>query len=76
MKIKERLRIAVEAAHMGTWDLDLITDTAVRSLRHDQIWGHKELQPEWGHEIAMRQVLPEDRHIVEEAHALARETGF
>jgi PAS domain S-box-containing protein len=73
---EERLRIALEAADLGTWDLDLTTDTAsVRSLRHDQIFGYREPQSEWGQEIAMRHVLPEDRPAFQQAFARAEETG-
>lgn len=46
---EERLRIALEAADLGTRDLDLTTDTAAaRSLRYDQIFGHKGYQAAWG----------------------------
>jgi PAS domain S-box-containing protein len=72
---EDRLRLALEAAELGTWELDLTNDIAVRSLRHDQIWGYQEHQPKWGLEIAMRYVLPEDRPLVMEAHTRARETG-
>jgi PAS domain S-box-containing protein len=73
---EERLRIALEAANLGTWDLDLTTDTAsVRSLRHDQIFGYEEPQSEWGQEIAMRHVLQEDRPAFQQAFARAVETG-
>jgi PAS domain S-box-containing protein len=73
---EERLRIAVEAADLGTWDLDLTTDRAsVRSLRHDQIFGYDEPQSEWGREIATRHVLPEDQLAFQEAFAEAVETG-
>jgi PAS domain S-box-containing protein len=72
---EERLRLALDAADLATWDLDLTTDVATRSLRHDQIWGYSSLQPEWGNEIAMRHVVPEDRAAVEAAHARALETG-
>ena len=73
---EERLRIALEAADLGTWDLDLTTDIAsVRSLRHDQIFGYAESQSEWGQEIAMRHVLPEDRPAFQQAFARAAETG-
>jgi PAS domain S-box-containing protein len=73
---EERYRIAVEAANLGTWDLDMTTDIVVRSLRHDQIWGYPELQSEWGLDIALQHVLPEDRSIVKEAYARAKETGI
>jgi PAS domain S-box-containing protein len=58
---EERLQMAVEAAQLGAWDLDLINDRAFRSLRHDQIFGYDSLQPEWGVEIAATHVVPEDR---------------
>jgi PAS domain S-box-containing protein len=73
---EERLRIALEAADLGTWDLDLTTDTAsVRSLRHDQIFGYREPQSEWGREIAMRHVLPDDRPAFQQAFVRAVDTG-
>jgi PAS domain S-box-containing protein len=73
---EERLRVALEAADLGTWDLDLTTDTSsVRSLRHDQIFGYEEHQAEWGQHIAMRHVLPEDQPIMQEAFARAANTG-
>lgn len=73
---EERLRIAIEAADLGAWDLDLTADRApIRSLRHDQIFGYTELQTEWGQEIAMRHVLPEDQALFEKAFARAAEIG-
>ncbi|MCO5169585.1 MAG: PAS domain S-box protein [Planctomycetes bacterium] len=36
---EERLRLALEAADMGTWDWDLRTDTAVASPRHAEMLG-------------------------------------
>jgi PAS domain S-box-containing protein len=58
---EERLQMAVEAAQLGVWDLDLINDQAFRSLRHDQIFGYESPQPKWGIEIAMTHIIPEDR---------------
>lgn len=72
---EERLRLALEADDLGTWDLDLTTDTAVRSLRHDQLYGYAELQPKWGLEIALKQILAEDRPIVMEAWNRAMKDG-
>jgi len=74
---EERLQMAVEAAQLGIWDLDLTTDRAFRSLRHDQIFGYHSLQPEWGAEIAERHVVPEDRELFRSSFADAIETnGF
>ncbi len=70
-----RLRLALDAADLGTWDLDTTTGIAVHSLRHDQIFGYQELQPEWSLEIALQHILPEDRPIALEAHAHAEKTG-
>lgn len=73
---EERLFTALEAADLGMWDLDLATDAAsVRSLRHDQIFGYQELQPEWGQEIAMRHVLAEDQAVFQEAFTRAVKSG-
>jgi len=68
---EERLRLALEAGELGTWDLDLVTGKAVRSLRHDQIFGYPEAQPEWTLEQALRHVVPEDRQKVLDAHSPA-----
>lgn len=73
---QESLQIAVEAAEMGTWDLDLTQDSSGhRSLRHDQVFGYDDLQPEWGQKIARRHVVKEDLDIFDGAFARALETG-
>ncbi len=71
---EERLQMAVEAAQLGIWDLDLATDSAFRSLRHDQIFGFETLQPEWGAEIAVTHVIPEDREAFTASFAEAFKT--
>jgi PAS domain S-box-containing protein len=73
---EEHRRIALEAADLGTWVLDLTTDTSpVRSFRHDQIFGYSEPQAEWGKEIALRHILPEDRDTFRNAFLEAAQTG-
>lgn len=62
---EERLDLALESAQMGAWDLDIVHDTAVRSLRHDQIFGYPSQRPEWSSEIFLTHVLPEDRELVQ-----------
>jgi two-component system cell cycle sensor histidine kinase/response regulator CckA len=57
---EQLLRLALESARMGVWDLDLTTDTTTRSLRHDQIFGYEALQPHWGIEAFNKHVLPEE----------------
>jgi PAS domain S-box-containing protein len=70
------LDIALEAADMGAWQLDVARDVAPRrSVRHDQLFGYATPQPAWGKEIAKRHVLEEDRAAYDAAFARARETG-
>lgn len=70
-----RLQVALDAADLGTWSLNLTDNTSIRSLRHDQMFGYPELQEHWGEETAERHVLEEDRHIYTEALQQARITG-
>jgi hypothetical protein len=69
------LRLALEAARMGVWDLDLASKECTRSLRHDQIYGYDELQPRWSTDIFARHVLSEDEPRVRAAFARALGTG-
>jgi PAS domain S-box-containing protein len=61
----QRIIFSLESADIGAWDLDLVTHTAWRSLRHDLIFGYEELLPEWTYEMFLDHVLPEDRSIVD-----------
>jgi len=60
-----RLQFALNAAQLGDWDLDLATQTARRSLRHDRVFGYDTLLPDWSYEIFLNHVHPEDREYVE-----------
>jgi PAS domain-containing protein len=72
---RETLAFALDCADMGTWDLDLATDTARRSARHDRIFGYSEPPEAWGRERFMSHVVPEDRPSVEQAFAKATHSG-
>ncbi|WP_210530168.1 response regulator [Rubellimicrobium arenae] len=72
---RESLQIALDAAEMGSWDLDLVHDTARRTLRHDEIFGYAGLQPRWGREAFLRHVVPEERGTVAAAFDAALEKG-
>ncbi len=61
---EERLKYALDSVSVGAWDLDLITHTAHRSLKHDQIFGYKELLPQWTFENFIDHVHPEDVEMV------------
>ncbi len=68
---EERLQMAIEAAQFGVWDLDVASDRAFRSPRHDQIFGYESLQPEWGMAVAERHIVPEDRELFRSSFAEA-----
>ena len=73
--IEQRLNLALDSAQMGLWDLNLVNDAAVRTLRHDQIFGYSSLQAEWGYEVFLTHVVPEDRPAVKECFEKAFSTG-
>lgn len=72
---RESLEIALEAAEMGSWDLDLVRDSARRTLRHDEIFGYDTLQPSWGRDIFLEHVVPEEREAVAAAFDEAAHSG-
>ena len=73
---QESLTIAVEAAQLGTWDLDLTNDfSGHRNLRHDQIFGYDTPQTNWGREIARRHIVEDDLEVFDAAFARARVSG-
>ena len=72
---RDSLAVALEAAEMGHWNLDLTTGQASRSLRHDQIFGYDALQPVWTKPIFLRHLVAEDRAKAEACFAVASETG-
>jgi PAS domain S-box-containing protein len=72
---EERLKLTLESAQVGTWDWDMISDRAIRSLRHDQIFGYSSPIPEWGLKEFMTVVLPEDAETVNACLEEANVTG-
>jgi len=75
---RDRLNFAIEAAHMGAWELDLIDHTAWRSFRHDEIFGYKSLLQNWTFDMFIDHVIPEDRESVKEKflNAIATKTDW
>ncbi len=62
---EQRLDFALEAANIGDWSLDLLTNAAHRSLRHDQCFGYRELLPQWGYDTFLAHIVPSDRAHVD-----------
>ncbi|MBI5251023.1 MAG: PAS domain S-box protein, partial [Desulfomonile tiedjei] len=75
VEAEESLAIALDAARLGSLDLDLTRNRSRRSLRHDQIFGYDCLQPDWNYDILLGHVVPEDRDHVAECFSRALETG-
>ncbi len=69
------LQLALDAAGMASWDLDLATRLVRRSVPHDRIFGHTRLLPAWHLETTLDQFLPEDRAAVAKAFAQASTSG-
>ena len=62
---EQMLQRTLEAAHIGHWNLDLVTHAASCSLRHDQIFGYEELLADWSYEKFLTHVHPEDSERVD-----------
>ncbi len=65
LESENRLEFALDAAAIGDWDMDLRTNAARRSLRHDQCFGYTEAVPEWGYETFLAHVWSVDRGRVD-----------
>jgi len=61
---EQRLQFALAGARVGDWSLDLRTNEAHRSLRHDQCFGYQTLQPSWTYETFLAHIQPVDRDRV------------
>ena len=68
---EERLGFALDAAGIGDWDMDLRTDVAHRSLRHDQCFGYDVAVAEWGYDTFLAHVHPDDRGRVHACYTAA-----
>ncbi|HXJ94153.1 MAG TPA: PAS domain S-box protein [Terriglobia bacterium] len=72
---EQRLSIAIAAGQMGSWEWDPISDTSIRSRRHDEIFGYASPLPEWGYEKFIAHVVPEDIESVKKRFEEAFTTG-
>ena len=64
---RDNLALALEAAEMGDWELDLRTGFSRRTPRHDAIFGYREPVESWDVETFLGHVVPEDRDAVRTA---------
>ncbi|WP_404337698.1 hypothetical protein AB2M62_03030 [Sphingomonas sp. MMS12-HWE2-04] len=72
---RESLEIALEAAEMGSWDIDLASGKARRTLRHDQIFGYPALLPHWDVATFLEHVNAAERDAISGAFDAALQSG-
>jgi PAS domain S-box-containing protein len=72
---QERLTLALAAARIGEWSLDLTTGEATHSALYDRIFGYEEPLPGWTYEAFLDHVHPDDRAFVTEAFERSKRTG-
>jgi len=72
------LRMAIDSAQIGEWELDLADGTIRHSLRHDMCFGHDERQAEWNVDILLQCIHPDDRPEFEQSlrHAMQQLTDW
>ena len=62
---EQRRHFALDAAQIGDWELDLRTNLARRSLRHDQCFGYTTPVAKWSYQIFLQHVHVDDRARVD-----------
>jgi signal transduction histidine kinase/response regulator RpfG family c-di-GMP phosphodiesterase len=72
---RETLAFALDAAGMGSWDMDLRQDQARCSPQHDRIFGYAVPPPSWGRERFLSHVVADDRMAVAAAFDSAVRRG-
>ena len=74
-RAQDSLQLTLDAAGMGSWDLDLRQNTAERTLRHDQLFGYETMLPKWSLQTAIDHILPEDKDTIQEAFDQSSKSG-
>src|ERR1700760_503095 len=74
-KAEESLQLTLDAAEMGIWELDLLSNQMRCSLRHDRIFGDETHRLFFELTTLVEHFVPEDRAKVAGAFERARETG-
>jgi PAS domain S-box-containing protein len=71
---EQRLQIAIQAAEMGTWEVDLKKGIPIYSTRYLEILGYQENEKP-SHEELVTRIHPDDRQLRDNGIAKAIETG-
>ncbi len=70
-----RLSMAMAAGRLGEWELDVVTNEAIRSAAHDRIFGYAEPVKDWTVHTFFAHVVDEDREGLAEAMSEALAAG-
>jgi PAS domain S-box-containing protein len=71
-----RLRLALDSAQIGEWDMDLSSGLTTRSSRHDRCFGHETLLDEWTIDTLIEHVVPAERaEVLRSFGAAVRASG-
>lgn len=62
----EHLRLVIESAHIGIWELDVASGHAWRNHAHDEIFGYSEAPEEWTYKMFLGHVVESDRQRVDD----------
>jgi signal transduction histidine kinase len=62
---RDNLHLALDAAEMGDWELDLRTGASRRTQRHDAIFGYDTPPAGWSVDTFLGHVIPEDRAMAQ-----------
>jgi PAS domain S-box-containing protein len=69
------LQVALDAAGLGSWELDIASGAVLRSPRHDEIFGESAGGLDWTLQRTLTQILAEDRPLAAQAFAEAEISG-
>jgi len=72
---RDSLKMALDAAQMITWDLDLGEYRNGRAPMRDRLPEYDSLLQSWSRAIAKKHILPDDRELFETAFRQALDTG-
>ncbi|MHA4844200.1 chemotaxis protein CheB [Flavitalea antarctica] len=73
--LQESLNVALEAAQMGIWDLDLQSGLFRRSRRYDQLMGFEQLSEDASLQASFKHIMDEDRGLLESSFRSLEKAG-
>ncbi len=75
---QSRLKIALEAAEIGDWDIDLATGVTRHSMQHDRCFGYSEPIADWNTDRFLASIHADDRPRVQRSveHAMQQRTPW